>query len=246
MEFICSDLTLFDPQLVERLSVRFGLSPIAVRTLLRRGMDTSEKIEDFLHPDRQPLPDWREMKGIDTAASIIRAAIGAGKKICVYGDYDADGVSASAILYRCLKKLGADVSCYIPSRHREGYGLNEAAVRFVCSVAAPEGYLHGTADENRIEAIHRRRFYLQFRAARALHKADQLLRRVFLHGARVLGNHNRRSRDTLTRQRDAVAQRSNHRGSSRRQNKSCHLFHDNQYTMRHDRLQGKKGHKGYN
>ena len=129
MEFVCSDLTAYDPQLVESLSARFSLSPIAVRALLRRGMDTPEKIGVFLHPDEQPLPDWREMKGIGEAAERIAEAIREGKRICVYGDYDADGVCACAVLFRCLKKLGADVTCYIPSRHTEGYGLNETAVR---------------------------------------------------------------------------------------------------------------------
>ena len=129
MEFVCTDLTIYDPAMVESLSARFGLSNVAVRALLRRGLTEPEQIEAFLHPETQPLPDWREMKGVDEAARLIREAIGAGKRICVYGDYDADGVCASAILYRCLKKLGADVSWYIPSRHKEGYGLNEDAVR---------------------------------------------------------------------------------------------------------------------
>ncbi len=129
MEFVCTDLTIYDPQKVERLSARFGLSPAAVRALLRRGLAVPEQIEAFLHPDAQPLPDWREMQGVEEAARCIHRAVEERKRICVYGDYDADGVSASAILYRCLKKLGADVSCYIPSRHKEGYGLNEAAVR---------------------------------------------------------------------------------------------------------------------
>lgn len=129
MEFICSDPTLYDPQLVEELSGRFDLSPVAVRALLRRGMDTPERIDAFLCPEKQPLPDWREMKGMAQAATCIRQAVRDGRRICVYGDYDADGVSASAILYRCLKKLGADVSSYIPSRHTEGYGLNETAIR---------------------------------------------------------------------------------------------------------------------
>lgn len=129
MEFVCTDLTAYDTQLVERLSARFALSPVAVRALLRRGLDTSEQIEAFLHPEQQPLPDWREMGGVGEAVRLIRQAIRDGKRLCVYGDYDADGISASAILYRCLRGLGADVHCYIPSRHREGYGLNEAAVR---------------------------------------------------------------------------------------------------------------------
>ena len=129
MNFVCSDTTAYDPLLVTRLSARFALSPVAVRALLRRNLNTPEAIEAFLHPEAQPLPDWREMKGMAEAAHLIRQAIRDGKRICVYGDYDADGVSASAILYRCLRKLGADVSCYIPSRHSEGYGLNETAVR---------------------------------------------------------------------------------------------------------------------
>ena len=129
MEFICSDLTAYDPQLVKDISKRFDLLPIAVRALLRRGLDTPEKIDVFLHPEKQLLPDWREMKGMVEAAACVRQAISAGKRICVYGDYDADGVSASAILYRCLSKQGADVICYIPSRHTEGYGLNETAVQ---------------------------------------------------------------------------------------------------------------------
>lgn len=129
MNFVCNDTTPYDPLLVQRLAERFHLSRIAIRALLRRGMDTPEKIESFLHPDAQPLPDWREMKGVAEAAERIRQAIWAGKRICIYGDYDADGVSASAILYRCLRKLGADVSCYIPSRHAEGYGLNVAAIQ---------------------------------------------------------------------------------------------------------------------
>lgn len=129
MNFVCSDTTAYDPLLVERLSARFSLSPVAVRALLRRNLNTPEAIEAFLHPEAQPLPDWREMKGMAEAARLIRQAIRDGKRICVYGDYDADGVSASAILYRCLKKLGAYVSCYIPSRHSEGYGLNENAIR---------------------------------------------------------------------------------------------------------------------
>ena len=52
----------------------------------------------------------------------------AGEKICVYGDYDADGVCATSILYDCLKSMGADVIYDMPSRHDEGYGLNIPAV----------------------------------------------------------------------------------------------------------------------
>ena len=111
MEFVCTDINIYDPQKVDSLSARFGLSNVAVRALLRRGLATPEQIEAFLHPEVQPLPDWREMRGADEAARLIREAVRDGKKICVYGDYDADGVCACAILYRCLRKLRADVFC---------------------------------------------------------------------------------------------------------------------------------------
>ena len=129
MRFVCSNHTIYDHGQVKALSERFALSPVAVRALLRRGLDTEAGIEAFLRPETQPLPDWREMKGISQAARLIRQAIREGKRICVYGDYDADGVCASAILYRCLKGLGANVTSYIPSRHQEGYGLNETAIQ---------------------------------------------------------------------------------------------------------------------
>ena len=128
MKFVCSHPIEYDPEQVERLSKQFRHSPTAVRTLLRRGLDTPEQIEAFLHPEEQPLLNWREMKGTAEAARLVEQAIKAKNHICVYGDYDADGVCATAILYRCLKKLGAEVTWYIPSRHGEGYGLNEGAV----------------------------------------------------------------------------------------------------------------------
>ena len=129
MRFTPANWICFDQALINQLSDQFGLSDITVRALFRRGLMTSEQINAFLHPETQPLPSCYEMDGVDRAASIIREAIDKRVRICIYGDYDADGVCASAILYRCLKKLGANVLCYIPSRHSEGYGLNEDAVR---------------------------------------------------------------------------------------------------------------------
>ncbi|MBR3136653.1 MAG: single-stranded-DNA-specific exonuclease RecJ [Clostridia bacterium] len=131
MKFVCSHPIEYDPEQVERLSKQFRLSPVAVRTLLRRGLNSPQQIEAFLHPEEQPLLDWREMKGTAEAARLVEQAIKAKNHICVYGDYDADGVCATAILYRCLKKLGAEVTWYIPSRHGEGYGLNEGAVHML-------------------------------------------------------------------------------------------------------------------
>ena len=97
--------------------------------LLRRGVTSASEARAFLSPGEETLRDPLLLSDMGRAVSRLRAALEAGERICVYGDYDVDGVCASAILYLHLKALGADVRAYLPDRHREGYGLNEAAVR---------------------------------------------------------------------------------------------------------------------
>ena len=106
--------------------------PAALHSLLtRRGIDSTEAAEAFLHPGANSLHDPLLLSDMGAAAARVRAAMEAGEAICVYGDYDVDGVSASAILSGWLKGQGANVEVYLPSRHTEGYGLNEAAVRAI-------------------------------------------------------------------------------------------------------------------
>lgn len=106
-----------------------GCDALMSRLLRARGIDTAEKAEAFLHPDLDRMADPFSMPGIREAAAAIREAAAGGRKIAVYGDYDCDGVCASAILLETLRGLGADVLSYIPDRHTEGYGLNDEAVR---------------------------------------------------------------------------------------------------------------------
>lgn len=96
--------------------------------LIDRGIDTKEKIEKYLRPKREDLYDPMLMQDMDKAVAVIRDAIGKGEAITVFGDYDVDGVTATAILLTYLRKQGAKVDFYIPDRHGEGYGLNIAAV----------------------------------------------------------------------------------------------------------------------
>ena len=96
--------------------------------LIDRGIDTKEKIEKYLHPKREDLYDPMLMQDMEQAIAVIRDAIGKGEAITVFGDYDVDGVTATAILLTYLRKQGAKVDFYIPDRHGEGYGLNIAAV----------------------------------------------------------------------------------------------------------------------
>ncbi len=118
-----------DPARVAAIAARFGVSAVTARLLLYRGLSGDAQIDAFLHPEQQPLSDPLRIPGMARAADGVRAALRAGERICVYGDYDVDGVCATALLYRFLLRFTDNICCYIPSRHREGYGLNPDAIR---------------------------------------------------------------------------------------------------------------------
>ena len=111
--------------------------PLWESELLRaRGVDTPEKAERFLHPELSQLHDPALLHDLPKAVELIRAAIAGEERIMIYGDYDADGVCAAALLLETLREEGARADFYIPSRHSEGYGLNPEAVRKI----AEDGY----------------------------------------------------------------------------------------------------------
>lgn len=92
-----------------------------------RGYDAPELLDEFL-TDEVVLSDLYELKDIDIAADVINEAIYADRKIAVFGDYDVDGVTATALMYSYLKSRNARVSYYIPDREKDGYGINLNAV----------------------------------------------------------------------------------------------------------------------
>ena len=99
--------------------------------LMQRGVASREEAEAFLHPSAAQLIDPMELSGMGEAVVRILRAREVFEDVCVFGDYDVDGVSASSLLSMFLRELGMNVSVYIPSRHEEGYGLNEQAVRAI-------------------------------------------------------------------------------------------------------------------
>ena len=111
------------------------LSPALHRLLMERGIDSAETAERFLNPDIRNLYDPFLLSDMDRAVDMIRGAIAEGMPICVWGDYDVDGVSASAIMLKYLKDQGARAEVYLPSRHTEGYGLNENGIREIAGWA---------------------------------------------------------------------------------------------------------------
>jgi single-stranded-DNA-specific exonuclease len=113
----------------EQDTARFAtLRPLAIQLLLRRGIRDVDQAYDFLSC-RAGDDDPARMKGLPEAVDRIRQAIDRGEPMAVYGDFDADGVTATALLTEALHVLGADVLPYIPKRVDEGYGLHLDALR---------------------------------------------------------------------------------------------------------------------
>lgn len=104
------------------------ISSLTARLLVLRGIDRPEKAKIFLHPEKVQFCDPMEMLGMREAAARIVRAVRDGEAIRVFGDYDADGVTSTALMIRALGKMGAKVSSYIPNRFTDGYGPNVRAV----------------------------------------------------------------------------------------------------------------------
>ena len=104
------------------------ISPILCEILANRNIRTKNTAIKYLQPSLGFLHDIRQMADVDSARDIIREGIANGKKFCIYGDYDVDGVSGTVILHKTLLNLGASSRYYIPHREKEGYGLNLDAI----------------------------------------------------------------------------------------------------------------------
>ncbi|MCG7318155.1 single-stranded-DNA-specific exonuclease RecJ [Brevibacillus laterosporus] len=124
-------LTPYDEAISAEIAQACGISPLLARLLVQRGMDTSQKARDFLHVSPEQLHDPFLLDGMDKSVHRIQQAIERQEPICIYGDYDADGVSSTALMVHLLRKLGATFDYYIPNRFKEGYGLNQTALSYI-------------------------------------------------------------------------------------------------------------------
>ncbi|MEQ8210299.1 MAG: single-stranded-DNA-specific exonuclease RecJ [Lacipirellulaceae bacterium] len=132
-----------DPSRVAELERSAGVSTVVAQLLIARGISQPDEAKLFLAPKLTGLRDPDLLPGNTRAAEILWGAVQANSRIVVYGDYDADGMTATAILYRCLRLLNADVHYYVPNRIDEGYSLNTEAIR---SLAAQKTDLIVTVD----------------------------------------------------------------------------------------------------
>lgn len=115
------------PKMVEE----FGISEIFATVLANRDILTARKLNTYLYTDNMFFYNALDMKDMEKSFIKIIEAISKNELICIYGDYDVDGVTSTVILYKALKHIGANVIYYIPDREEEGYGLNISAINEV-------------------------------------------------------------------------------------------------------------------
>ncbi len=110
-----------------------AVNDLAREILAKRGISGEDEVRAFLDPAcYTPTRPW-ELPGMRETVELVLEAVGRGEKICVYGDYDADGVTSTALLVSLLRRLGADVQYHVPDRFHEGYGMNSGVVRELAS-----------------------------------------------------------------------------------------------------------------
>ena len=111
-------------QLANELQQQCQLSPLLTQLLIQRGIDSVEKAKQYLDPQLAELRDPFELHDMQKAVDRIQAAVANGEKIVIYGDYDADGITSTAVMYETLDEVGAQVEFFIPNRFTDGYGPN--------------------------------------------------------------------------------------------------------------------------
>ena len=120
----------------QQLGFNLNTSPLIAQLLINRGLMQPDECRTFLRPSLKCLHDPLMISQLGLAAERIAKAIKDQQKIVIYGDYDVDGITATAILWHAIRNLGGNVDYYIPHRIEEGYGLNADAVRQICDDGA--------------------------------------------------------------------------------------------------------------
>jgi len=113
----------------KKLAKTLQISPLIAQSLINRNISTIEEAQVFLNPESIKLPSpIEEFPDLEIALNLLQTTISQNQKIAICGDYDADGITSTALLLRSFKHLGAKVDYAIPSRMQEGYGINERII----------------------------------------------------------------------------------------------------------------------
>lgn len=121
------NLKKYDAEYVKKIKECYNVTDIMAKLLISRNIDFDE-IDEFLNGNLDNLKDPYKIKDMDKLVDRVDLAIKNKEKICIYGDYDVDGITSITIMYQFLTKLGADVMYYLPDRLIEGYGINNNAL----------------------------------------------------------------------------------------------------------------------
>lgn len=138
MKYICSLNQNVNEDYLSKMSKLFNLDPHLVHLLYSRGVDTQAKLKKFLYPSLTDLHDPFLFEDMQNVVELIEKHISRNSKILIFGDYDVDGISASAILIKYFESVGAKVSNFMPNRYQDGYGLNIATLDKIFSKDVPD------------------------------------------------------------------------------------------------------------
>lgn len=127
-----------DESKVKEYSEFFGISENIMKIIVNRGYDTKEKVSDFLWPEKLELQSPFTLRGMSDAVNTIKEYVQNKKRILIFGDYDVDGISATAILIKTLKHMGADYRYFLPNRYVDGYGLTNSVLDKVKRLFNPD------------------------------------------------------------------------------------------------------------
>ena len=112
----------------QKIGSEFGIDPVIARLIRNRDIQDMKEIRSYLYGTLAEIPSPWKMKDMERAVQILQKKITQKKKIRIIGDYDIDGVTATCILLKGLKRLGANVDTYIPDRVKDGYGMHEQLI----------------------------------------------------------------------------------------------------------------------
>ncbi len=121
-------LTTEEQQLETELAKKFANCPPISELLVQRGITSEEEAEKFFHPSLKDMHDPFLMPDMDKAVNRLNQAMGLKEKILVYGDYDVDGTTAVALVYKYLQNFYSNIDYYIPTRYDEGYGISKRSI----------------------------------------------------------------------------------------------------------------------
>ncbi len=138
MKYICTLDEKFNNEFVLEMSKMFNLDKHLVHLLYSRGIDTQDKLKKYLSPSISDLYDPFLFEDMTAVVEKIEKHIARGSKILIFGDYDVDGITASAILIKYFQSVGVDVSNYMPNRYEDGYGLSVETLNKIFAKSKPD------------------------------------------------------------------------------------------------------------